>query len=126
MEPIIVILRAAPTDCWSCGCEMAILSSIVLSLGATRVDCSVADFSDWPDLIDELSAMLPAAHGVGTIKPRASATADRTYMSNGCRHCDAIFGQHFEVHTRYNEAEIARFEIAPSARWRSFVQRFPE
>lgn len=126
MAPMTVLLRTAPADCWSCGCETGILSSISLGLGEIRADCSASDFTDWPELMDELVAKLPATHGVGTIKPRASAAAGRSYMSNGCRHCDAIFGQHYEIHARYDETVAAAFEFAPSPRWRKFLEAQPD
>ena len=35
------------------------------------------------------------AHGIGEIKQRYSKTLECSYLSNGCLHCDAIFGDHY-------------------------------
>lgn len=126
METITAILRAAPVDCWSCGCETLIISSVTLDRGTAGFDCSVADFTDWPDLIERLVGSLPPSHGIGVIKPRVSKTAGHAYMSNGCRHCDAIFGQHYEVHTRYDENVVAEVELAELERWELFLAAQPE
>jgi competence protein CoiA len=126
MDKIFAVLRTAPAICWSCGCETKILSSVTFSQGCLSVDCFAADFTDWPDLVDKLVASLPLSHGVGAIKPRRSATAGRTYMSNGCRHCDAIFGHHFELHTRYDEKVVGEIQFTASERWRAFLAAQPE
>lgn len=46
----------------------------------------------WPGIGIERPAPLPRPR---TVKPRYSKTLERTYLSNGCVHCDAVVGKHF-------------------------------
>jgi competence protein CoiA len=65
---------------------------------------------------------LPSDAGAGTLKSRRSNTLDKSYISNGCRHCDAIYGQHYEIHTRYDEATVAEFLAQASDGWAEMLQ----
>lgn len=50
MERINVQVRVAPLDCYSCGAETQMIASIGLSAGNEDIDCSITDFSDYPEL----------------------------------------------------------------------------
>jgi hypothetical protein len=41
------------------------------------------------------SLLPPGTDGVGEIKVRSSRTAGTDYLSNGCPHCDALFGDFY-------------------------------
>ena len=103
MDELRITLRSAPTDCWSCGAETIIISSIHLRAANDEAECSVSDFTGHPALIQDLSPAIAGLGNMGEIKPRFSKTLAKPYMSNGCAHCDALFGQHFELMTRYDE-----------------------
>jgi competence protein CoiA len=117
MERISIQIRVAPTDCWSCGAETTIVSSIQLMLGETRVECAVADFTAFPALIEPIKQQIAGSENVSEIKMRFSKTLERSYMSNGCSHCDALFGQHFELHLRYSERTIAELSQPADKDW---------
>jgi competence protein CoiA len=107
MSNLTVIVRTAPTTCWSCGAETAIISSLLLTRANDDAECAVADFTEYPALIDEVNRAISDLKDVGKIKPRFSKTLARAYMSNGCSHCDALFGQNFEIQTRYDERDAS-------------------
>jgi competence protein CoiA len=46
----------------------------------------------------------------------------RSYTSNGCYHCDALYGQHYEIHARYVEEDAASFEGAARDKWQAVVE----
>jgi competence protein CoiA len=117
MGDLAVLVRTAPVDCWSCGAETTIISSIELSRGEDSAECSVSDFTDYPQLIDPIQKSLPGEIDMGPLKLRHSKTLARSYMSNGCAHCDALFGQHFEIHTRYDETQASKFVAQGSEGW---------
>lgn len=116
MEKVRVEVRVAPADCWACGAETEIVSSVALSRRDAAVECSISDFTDYPALIGPIQASLRGTGQVGPLKPRFSKTVSRSYMSNGCAHCDALFGQHFEIQTRYQERALASF-VGAEAGW---------
>jgi competence protein CoiA len=122
MEKVLVKVRVAPTDCWACGAETNIVSSVELSLGDAREECSIVDFTDYEHLVPMIVSHLPSDAGAGTLKSRRSNTLDKSYISNGCRHCDAIYGQHYEIHTRYDEATVAEFLAQASDGWAEMLQ----
>lgn len=102
---ISITLRTAPVDCWSCGCETEIVSSLSLENGEHNLECSVADFTDYAHLLSILQEEASQRASVGLLKLRYSATMKQEYANNGCSHCDALFGQHYEIHTRYDEKD---------------------
>lgn len=117
MDNVTIIIRTAPASCWSCEVETRIVSSLHLSCGDEVADCSIADFTDYPALIDDLDAAIIDEKDLGKIKSRFSQTLARAYMSNGCAHCDALFGQHFEIHARYVEQDSARLVMPMAGDW---------
>lgn len=114
MKTVGVEVRVAPVDCWSCGAETRVVSSIELSTDDASAECSVADFTIYPHLIDEVRARLSDEPNIGPLKERYSKMLGRSYMSNGCSHCDALFGQHYEIHARYDEAPVVTFPASGS------------
>lgn len=118
-----VIIRTAPTTCWSCGAETTIVSSLLLTRAKDDAECAVADFSEYPALIDVVNRAVSDQKDVGAVKLRFSKTLAQAYMSNGCFHCDALFGQHFEILTRYDEREAARLVVPISGEWAEVFQR---
>ncbi|MBN9505354.1 MAG: hypothetical protein J0I69_04945 [Altererythrobacter sp.] len=117
MEEVVVNVRTAPVDCWSCGAETSIVSSIELSRGETSAPCSISDFTAYPRLVEPVRTALRDKVEIGDLKMRHSKTLARSYVSNGCAHCDALFGQHFEIHARYGEIEAARFAASAADGW---------
>lgn len=101
---------------------MTIVSSVQLSAQRERFDCSISDFTGYPDLVEVLHQHLPMSATMGTLKLRESLALGRAYMSNGCPKCDAIFGRHFEIHTRYDESEVAAFAQPAVTDWGKMVR----
>ncbi|WHO37810.1 hypothetical protein PMI04_014705 [Sphingobium sp. AP49] len=123
MSNMTVIIRTAPSTCGSCGAETTIVSSLLLAGAKNDAECAVADFSEYPALIGDVNRAVSDMKDVGEIKPRFSKTLAQVYMSNGCFHCDALFGQHFEIHARYDEREAARLDVLISGEWAEIFQR---
>ena len=94
-----------------------IVSSILLSQGAMTVECAISDFTDHAGLVEAMKKSLAGQFDLGEIKPRFSRTLNRSYMSNGCVHCDALFGQHFEIQARYAEQDAARITVSTPDEW---------
>ena len=121
MSEVTVFVRVALVDCWSCGAEFRIVPSIALASQDTFVECSIADFTGFPRLITAVQDSLPMGLEVGAIKQRYSRTFEQSYLSNGCYHCDALFGQTFEIHARYDEELAAQFVGEPPAPWLAMI-----
>jgi competence protein CoiA len=121
MSEVTVSVRVALVDCWSCGAEYRIVPSIAVASGHAFVECSVADFSAFPRLITAVQDSLPIGLEVGAIKRRYSCTLERSYVSNGCFHCDALHGRSYEIHARYDEELAAEFIGEPAAPWLAMV-----
>jgi len=122
MSAVRVTVRVAPVDCWSCGAEFKIVPSIELVRNGSKLDCCVSDFTDYPELISEVQANLPRDADVGQLKSRCSQMWARSYTSNGCYHCDALYGQHYEIHARHVEKDAASFEGAARDKWQAMVE----
>lgn len=70
MSAVRVTVRIAPVDCWSCGAEFKIVPSIELVRNGSKLECCVSDFTDYPDLIQEVQENLPGDAEVGQLKSR--------------------------------------------------------
>lgn len=70
-----------------------------------------------PHLATILSDRLSAIPNLGPLKLRHSVTVDGSYFSNGCAHCDALFGRHFEIATRNEERLGASFTVPAVDGW---------
>lgn len=92
-------------DCWKCKraskmiTHFNIAASQVLN-GFSDWSFILSDLEDQPNLPDLLQQILPSPSvlklsGVGQIKKRYSKTRGQTYISNGCVHCDSLFGSVF-------------------------------
>lgn len=103
--------------CWKCGAETPILTRIGLACGPYRCDLSVAEFTEFPDLFASLANHIPPNLSVGSIKPRYSTAQSRSYLSNGCEHCGALIGEHFEHEAWEGQARACAFEITFTQRW---------
>lgn len=117
MSQIEIDTHIAPVDCWSCGAEHVIVTVIRLSREEIGAECGVADFTDFPDLAAILSERLSKVADLGALKLRYSTTLGRNYFSNGCAHCDALFGRHFEVGARYDERPAVAFTAPANEGW---------
>lgn len=98
------------------------MPSIELVRNGSKLECCVSDFTEYPELIQEIQANLPLEAEVGQLKSRYSHTWARSYTSNGCCHCDALYGQHYEIHARYVEKDAASFEGADRHKWQEMVE----
>lgn len=120
-----VSIQAAYTNCWhaSCGARTRIITCINVAFGPHEFDFSIPDFGEYPDLFKIISGRLPKGIGIGTIKHRYSGTAACLYLSNGCIRCDRIYGDHFVIHSRYDEETILAFSVVLSERWRQIIEQ---
>ena len=117
MNEIEIQAKVATVDCWSCGAEFIIASAIRLTRGDEATECDVADFTAFPQLAASLSNRLSVITNLGPLKLRHSATIEGSYFSNGCAHCDALFGRHFETATRNQERLGASFTVPAVDGW---------
>jgi adenosine deaminase len=114
----IVRIQSGVLGCWKCGVVTRIVTFIEVFVGPHRFQLTVFDLNDFPDLLASCQDRIPKRSDIGVIKPRYSATLERSDMSNGCYGCDALIGAHFEHDAWYNEeATLAEFQITISERW---------
>lgn len=116
--PAKAAINVGTLSCWSCGADTDILASIVITYGAHTYRFSVANFGSSPDLFATIREHLPVDSAIGIIRTRFSNTLQSSYLSNGCAHCDALIGQHYEHEAWYDQREVSSFSIAVDERWR--------
>ena len=94
-------LLGLPTACWKCGRSTVALVAMS-PMGARQEDELFQ--TDEPAALAFAAAHLPVGVSrVGEIKERTSRTAGKTYLSNGCFHCDALLGNFFLFHEELPE-----------------------
>ena len=77
MNPVNFEVRVAPLHCYACGAETKMIASIDLSAGDTAVECSITDFTDYPELAAQVAQCVAGKAAIGEDKRvhmKASAT----------------------------------------------------
>ena len=103
--------------CWSCGSETQIVSGIHVVVGPNRFRFSVPDFDSHLGLFELIRHRLPSNPQIGVVRQRYSRTQGQSYLSNGCVHCDAIFGQFYDHDDGSTGEKICEFAIAIDGQW---------
>lgn len=97
-----VKVQCADVPCWKCGKTTTLVLSLDVDIankfpGHPNLGLDIYDFDGWENALRKL---IPEAErinsGIGPIRRRSSRTAGEAYISNGCRHCDTIQGQHYD------------------------------
>ena len=86
-------------------------------VGEHGQEFTVPQIGEYPELFEEIKNHFPKEVNFSAIKPRFSKTQERTYLSNGCAHCDAIVGEFFEHHAWYDQTDVCSFEIVINELW---------
>jgi hypothetical protein len=109
-------ISTAIKDCWRCGAESKVIVWVRLAAGTHSARFSVPDLSDHPGLFEKIKPNCPDEIWAG-VKWRYSHTLRTRYLSNGCVHCDALFGEFFEHENWYNDALSCQFEVEADECW---------
>ena len=120
IEATVTIL-AAETTCWHCRTKARILTGIKLACGPEDCRFTVRELGEHPELLRTVLSQIPRNLNIGEIKPRFSRTLGSAYVSNGCVSCDKLYGDHFEIHSWYDEQPLCHFAITLSEQWRQAV-----
>jgi hypothetical protein len=120
LKPVVVYLT--PFKCWKCGRSTTAFHVAVGSEARGYIEMtSDAYWAEVIDAIDRGRAATPlewkgttaVLERCGTVKPRHSNKLGEWYVSQGCRHCDAIIGQ-FYLHEDFVSGDLdflPHFEI---------------
>jgi competence protein CoiA len=105
-----VSVHTAATNCWRCKKATSIVTAIEFLVGDVlkghpSITTDIYTVDKAKDCNEILAAVFPAnllqQHGIGRIKNRFSKTMGGEYLSNGCRHCDALQGRFFDHESDY-------------------------
>lgn len=105
-------------DCWSCGCETKIIRQVQLSVLGQQFGLGIAEVERY-GVLDSLVPHLSSIPGIGIIKRRYSRTMESNYASNGCAHCDALIGQHFEHQAERDNVPVMTLQVPVSVGWKA-------
>jgi Competence protein CoiA-like family len=117
-----VSVRAGHLTCWSCGSETRIITGVDLALATYEYQFSVFELDQYPDLLDTVRSRLPNNLCLGVIKRRFSRKRNRSYLSNGCAHCDALIGASCERDAWDDQESVCEFPIRVNERWRQAIE----
>jgi hypothetical protein len=91
-----VHLLGLPGSCWRCKKSTTALVGILPVISRDAGDMLACKD---PRALKLAAAVLPEplrqSHQIGTIKSRSSKTEGKSYLSNGCFHCNALIGSFF-------------------------------
>lgn len=119
----ILSVQAGTAPCWSCGAFTRVLTDFKVEVGPHDFSFAVADTEDALSLFEPLYGRLRSEYAdIGVIKRRYSKTVGGSYLSNGCAHCDAIFGQHFEYEAYDDRETLLTTQFPLNERWRRFLK----
>ncbi|MGH8194856.1 MAG: competence protein CoiA [Woeseiaceae bacterium] len=117
-----VSIRAGFLWCWSCGALTRIITGVDVAFGPDEFGFTIPELGEYSQPLDSVLSRLPGDLEIGRIKPRFSKTQGRSYMSNGCFHCNAFIGEFFE-HDAWDEQDtVSTFSIRISKEWRKAIE----
>jgi hypothetical protein len=118
----IVSIRAGSLWCWSCGAETTIITFVEVKFGPNEFGFTIPELGKHAVPLHSVLSRLPGDVEIGSIKPRFSNTQRRSYLSNGCFHCDALIGEFYE-HDAWDEQEtVFAFPIRISKPWLKVIE----
>ncbi|HEX9809623.1 MAG TPA: hypothetical protein VGC25_08460, partial [Alphaproteobacteria bacterium] len=119
-----VSIKGALTNCWhrSCGKQTRIVTFVDVAFGPHTCMLRVPDMGKHQNLLQTMLKRLPKNLGIGEIKRRYSHTQKRSYMSNGCFHCDRLIGEFFDHEVWDTQEEIVAFPIRISKEWKAAIE----
>jgi hypothetical protein len=118
----IVAIRAGLLSCWSCGADTRIITGIDVAFGPNKLSFTIPEIGDHAQLLESVLSRLPGCLEVGSVKPRFGKTQGRSYVSNGCFHCDALIGEFYE-HEAWDEQEtVVAFSIRIGKQWQKAIE----
>jgi hypothetical protein len=112
-----VALWGNEAECWSCHRSARVITSIAVAYGPFSCQFSIPEITNFPAVFEIVRGRLPPTFAGVAIKPRYSKTQERTYLSNGCIHCDALFGQFFESNYYDDMMKICEFLTPANDAW---------
>jgi competence protein CoiA len=122
-----VSLWANDVECWSCHRQSRVITRITLEYGPYSWGFMVPDLTDHREVFDIVRARLPTEFKGTAIKDRYSRMQERSYLSNGCGHCDALFGEFFEIDYRDGETKVGDFVTSADAPWcRAIAEQYED
>ena len=115
-------VSAGRLACWSCGAETQVISEICVLVGPEEYRFTVPDFDKYPALLQPVLRHLPNHWQVGETKRRYSKGQGRSYLSNGCMHCDALIGQFLEHNAWSDGQETCELGVAIDDQWLAAIR----
>lgn len=119
--PADVEVRCGNLDCWKCGAETRIITGLDISIGPHKLSATIPDLGSCPDLVQRTLQAIPAQASLGRITHRDSREAGSRYLSNGCAHCGALIGAHYEYQAWDHQDVVARFRQVVDDRMRQLA-----
>jgi len=116
-----VEVRCGNLDCWKCGAETQIITGLDISIGPHKLSATIPDLGNCPDLVRRTLQAIPAQASLGRIMHRNSREAGFRYLSNGCAHCGALIGAHYEYQAWDRQDVVARFPTVVDERMRQLA-----
>lgn len=121
-----VSIQVAPMSCWSCNGQTRILTGVDVDVGPDTYRLTVPTLGAHPEHLELFKIVrrhIPDGLGLGNIKRRYSRTQQRSYLSNGCAHCDALSGETFEIDAWYDEKPVCEFTVHVDELWHRAIRR---
>ena len=118
----IVAIRAGFLSCWSCGADTRIVTGIDVAFGPNELSFTIPETGEHTGLLESVLSRLPGGLEIGGIRPRFSKTQGRSYVSNGCFHCDALIGEFYEHHAWDEQQTVVAFSIRVCEQWQKAIE----
>lgn len=131
-QSVPIQVWGAGTKCWRCSRPMVVVTSLVLQIGVI-----LPGMKDIRISFDELRGFKQISvlreqifnpdtlrkNKIGNIRLRYSQTLESNYLANGCVHCDALSGAHFEQRLRDYEKPIYTVPTQFGEEWVTIFDR---
>lgn len=116
-----VRVRCGNMDCYNCGAETLIITGLDIDIGPHKLSATISELDNCPDLVRQALQITPTHIPLGRITHRYSREAGSRYLSNGCAHCGALIGAHYEYQAWDRQDVVARFRTVVDDRMRQLA-----
>ncbi|MQV32029.1 hypothetical protein GHK47_02700 [Sinorhizobium meliloti] len=116
-----VRIRTGNMFCWSCGAETRIVVGLEITVADKDFIITIPSLGEYPQATEIVRRCVSTHHGIGAIKHRFSSTQRRTYLSNGCAHCDSLLGRFYGLDATWDDEPLDTIRVRIADGWKEVI-----
>jgi competence protein CoiA len=117
-----VSIRTGRTSCWRCNHLTEIVTGIDIAIGPHRFEFTVPELTGHAGLHGSICREAGHITALSSVKVRKSNTQRRSYLSNGCSRCNALYGQFHEYDAWTDQRVAYEYPTQVDEHWMGIIR----